>query len=347
MNLIFSKFGLIFISSFIGFTTSALLAPLLIKNLKKFQFGAVIKEETLMNQKTPLFNQLHKKKTGTPTMGGILIWFVTAIIAFGSIILEATNVTSNSLINRNETYIVLFTLISLGLLGLVDDIFNVKKIGKVKGLSAKVKMIFLFLISFIGGLWFYYKLGASSILLFGHTIELGLLYIPLFMFVITGSANAVNFTDGLDGLAGGLTILAFISYAIVSYFKGLYLLTTLCILIASTTLGFLWHNIPPAKFFMGDTGSLALGGTLGVIAMLTNTVALLPFVAFISVIETLSVIIQLTSKKFFGKKVFLIAPIHHHFEAKGWPEFKVTMRFWIIGMYFAGLGILLHFYKLI
>ena len=347
MNLIFSKFGLIFISSFLSFSLSALLAPTLIKILKKYQFGAVIKEETLMNQKTPLFNKLHKKKTGTPTMGGLLIWIITALICFASILLVKFDITSFSLINRNETYIALFTLVSLGILGAVDDIFNVKKIGKVKGLSAKVKMIFLLLISFIGGLWFYFKLDASSILVFGNTIELGLLYIPLFMFVITGTANAVNFTDGLDGLAGGLSILSFISYAIVAYFQGLFLLATLCIIIASTTLGFLWHNIPPAKFFMGDTGSLALGGTLGVIAMLTNTVALLPFIAFIFVIETLSVIIQLTSKKLFGKKVFLIAPIHHHFEAKGWPEFKVTMRFWIIGTYFACLRMLLPFYELI
>ena len=254
MNLIFSKFGLIFLSSFIGFSISAMLAPVLIANLKKFQFGAVIKEEALMNQKTPLFNKLHKKKTGTPTMGGILIWSITALVSLASILLEVFNITRYSLINRNETYIVLFTLVSLGLLGLVDDIFNAKKIGKVKGLSAKVKMIFLLLISFIGGLWFYFKLDASSILVFGNTIELGLLYIPLFMFVITGSANAVNFTDGLDGLAGGLSILAFISYAIVSYFQGLFLLATLCILIASTTLGFLWHNIPPAKFLWETRG---------------------------------------------------------------------------------------------
>lgn len=347
MNLIFSKFGLIFISSFISFTISVLSAPKLINILKKFQFGATIKEETLMNHKTPLFNALHKKKTGTPTMGGILIWLTTGIISFLSIFLVKFDITSFSLINRNETYIILFTLISLGILGLVDDILNAKKIGKVKGLSAKIKMIFLITISLAGGLWFHYKLDASSILVFGKTIELGLLYIPLFIFVITGSANAVNFSDGLDGLAGGLSIIAFLAYAVVSYFQGLFLLATLCIIIASTTLGFLWHNIPPAKIFMGDTGSLALGGTLGVIAMLTNTVALLPFVAIIPIIETLSVIIQLTSKKFFGRKVFLIAPIHHHFEALGWPEFKVTMRFWIVGTYFATLGILLHFYDLI
>ncbi len=346
-NLIFSKFGLIFMSSLISFISSITLAPQLIKLLKSLQFKTVIKEETLMNQKTPLYNKLHKKKAGTPTMGGTLILGITIMVCLLSLILEYFGVTSYSLINRQETYLPLFTLVSFGLLGFIDDVFNVKKIGKVKGLSATHKLSWLISLSLIGGLWFYLKLGASSILLFGNTIELGLWYIPLFMFVIIGSANAVNFTDGLDGLAGGLSILSFISYALVAYFQGLYLLTTLCIIIASSTAGFLWHNIPPAKFIMGDTGSLALGGTLGVIAMLTNSVVLLPFVTFIFVIETLSVIIQLLSKKFRKKKVFLIAPIHHHFEAKGWPEFKVTMRFWLVGVYAAVLGLMLHFFQFI
>jgi phospho-N-acetylmuramoyl-pentapeptide-transferase len=170
---------------------------------------------------------------------------------------------------------------------------------------------------------------------------LGWWIIPLFVFILTGSANAVNFTDGLDGLAGGLTIIAFGTYSALAYAHGLLILSAFCALIAGTSLAFLWFNIPPARFYMGDTGALALGATLGVIAMLTNTVFVLPFIASIFVVETLSVILQLGSKKIFHKKIFLIAPLHHHFEQKGWPEFQVVMRFWIVGALLASCGLVL------
>ena len=171
---------------------------------------------------------------------------------------------------------------------------------------------------------------------------IGMWYIPLFMFIILASANAVNITDGLDGLAGGLSIIALLALSAISYSQGLLILTAFCGVLIGATLAFLWFNIPPAKFFMGDTGSLSLGATIGVIAMLTDSVAVFPFIMIIFVIETLSVIIQLTSKKLRnGKKVFHIAPIHHHFEHIGWPSHQVTMRFWIIGAFFATFGALL------
>jgi phospho-N-acetylmuramoyl-pentapeptide-transferase len=155
-----------------------------------------------------------------------------------------------------------------------------------------------------------------------------------------GTANAVNFTDGLDGLAGGLLVIAFGAFGILAYLEGLYILCTFCAVCMGAIAAFLWHNVPPALFFMGDTGSLALGGTLAVIAMMIDQMLTLPIIGFVFVIEMLSVVIQLTSKKLRGgKKVFRAAPIHHHFEALDWGESKVTMRLWIIGAFMAFFGI--------
>ena len=199
-----------------------------------------------------------------------------------------------------------------------------------------------------GGLWFHYKLGYDLITVPGlGDFFLGGWYILLFAFIIVASANAVNFTDGLDGLSGGLIVIAFLSLGIIAYLQGLLILAAFCALIVGATLAFLWFNVPPALFYMGDTGSLALGATMGVIAMMTDTMLILPFIGFIFVVETLSIIIQITSKKFRGKKVFEIAPLHHHFEAVGWPESKVVMRFWIIGGFMAALGVILELLHLL
>jgi phospho-N-acetylmuramoyl-pentapeptide-transferase len=167
------------------------------------------------------------------------------------------------------------------------------------------------------------------------------MYIPLFIICVTGFSNAVNFTDGLDGLAAGLSIMSFGSLGVIALINGQFILATLCASISGAIAGFLWNNIPPAKFFMGDTGALSLGATMAVIAFMIDEILLLPFIGFIFIIETLSVIIQLSSKKIRGKKVFHIAPIHHHFEYLGWPEFRVTMRFWTIGAFACMLGITL------
>ncbi len=342
-----SHLGLILAGSFSSFLLALIATPKFIRFIKRVQFTQQIKESSMDGSKTPLFNSLHKSKQGTPTMGGIVIWVTVAIISLLSLFSVQLGITSNSLISRSETYIPLFFLISFGLLGFVDDYMNVKKIGKFKGLSANAKTIWMTILSFLGGYWFYSKLGFSSVYLLGNDISLGLWYIPLFMFIIIGTSNAVNITDGLDGLASGLSITALISLAIISFIKGLFILSTLCAVIVGALAAFLWNNIPPAKFIMGDTGSLALGATIGVIAMLNDSILLLPFICFIFVIETLSVIIQLLSKKFRGKKVFDIAPIHHHFEYNGWKEFTVTMRFWLIGNFVAMFGLVLHFAKII
>lgn len=332
---------LIFGSGTLAFLIALALTPWFTRQLIKFKIGKQLRENAISGEESILFRMLHAKKSGTPTMGGLLVWNTILIVVLISRALSAAGFFNHSLLNRKETWIPLFTLVACGLLGAVDDYLNIKGIGKTKGLSAKLKMFWLTLFSGVGAWWFYAKLGFNhiSIPIPGiSVVEIGWLYIPLFILVIVATANAVNFTDGLDGLASGLLIMAFGAFGVIAYTKGLLILAALCSVIVGALLAFLWFNIPPAKFYMGDTGSLALGATLGVIAMLTDQVLILPIVGFIFVIEALSVIIQLISKKFFKRKIFKIAPIHHHFEQSGWAEFTVVMRFWIIGGIFASLG---------
>jgi phospho-N-acetylmuramoyl-pentapeptide-transferase len=224
----------------------------------------------------------------------------------------------------------------------VDDYLNITERSKQKGLSAKVKLWSLILFSVLGALWFTLKLGWSIIHIPGMgDYDLGLWYFPLFVFILVGTSNSVNLTDGLDGLAGGLLAIAFGVFGAISYFYGLPILSILCMIIVGTLCAFLWFNVPPAKIYMGDTGSLALGATLGVIAMLTNAIVILAIVGMVFIVETISVALQLFWKKKFKRKLFKIAPIHHHFEAKGWSETQVTMRFWLIGTAFGVVGLLI------
>lgn len=327
-------------SGTLAFIIALAATPWFTKQLVRFKIGKQIREQALSGEKSSLFSALHAKKSGTPTMGGLLIWGTICIVVLISMLLKELGIFNHSLFSREETWIPLFTLVTCGILGAVDDYLNIKGIGTTKGLSAKVKLFWLTIFSLAGAFWFYNKLGyhTINIPIPGLDLEVGLWYIPIFVFVIIATANAVNFTDGLDGLASGLLIVAFGAFGILAYTKGLLILSALCGVIAGANLAFLWFNVPPARFYMGDTGSLALGATLGVIAMVTDETLILPIIGFIFVIEALSVIIQLTSKKFFKKKVFKIAPLHHHFEQSGWKEFTIVMRFWIIGGIMAAFG---------
>lgn len=329
-------------STFLSFIIAFLLVPVFTKFLIRNKIGKQIREVALSGEKSSMFSALHAKKQGTPTMGGILIWGVSLLVVLISRGMSALGVFDRSLLNRKETWIPLFTLVAVGLLGALDDYLNIKSIGKTKGLSAKFKLFWLTVFGGVGAYWFHFKLGFSSISIpFMGSVEIGWLYIPLFIFIILATANSVNFTDGLDGLASGLLIMAFGAFGLIAYMHGMLILSAFCGVISGSLVAFLWFNVPPALFYMGDTGALSLGALLGVIAMLTDQVIILPLIGFIFVVETISVIIQLTSKKLFKRKVFLIAPIHHHYEAKGWPESKVVMRFWIIGGFATTLGVIL------
>jgi len=333
----------------ISFVIAFFSTPILTHFLYKYRLGKKIRNEG----KTPVFTSLHKKKEGTPTMGGILIWLTVAILTVGGLIL-AKAFGSNSIfsdfnfLTRKQTLLPLGILIFAAIIGLIDDlvgIFGISKIGtKGRGLRMRQRLFIFTTIAIIGALWFYFKLDWDLIHIpFLGDFNIGFWYIPIFIFIVVATAFSKNQTDGLDGLAGGVLLTAFSSYAVISYSQGRLELATFCGAIVGALLAFLWFNIYPARFFMGDTGSMSLGITLGVITMLTNSLFFLPFIGFILVIESLTTIIQMLSKKMRRKKIFISAPIHHHFEAKNWPETKVTMRFWIIAGVFAAIGLILFF----
>lgn len=334
---------LIFGSLVLAFIISLILAPPFIRILHKYKIGKQLRDKATTGEEAKIFKELHAKKQGTPTMGGVVIWGTILVVVLLSSLSAWLGITDNSLFSRQETLLPIFTLIATALLGAIDDYMNLKGRGKTKGIDLKPKFVLLTIFALIGAFWFYYRLGYQSISIpfVTEAIDIGVWYIPLFTFIIVATANAVNFTDGLDGLAGGLLVIAFLAFAVIAYFKGLLILSAFCTVVAGATTGFLWFNIMPAKFYMGDTGAISLGATLGVIAMLTDSALILPIIGIMFVIETISVIIQITSKKLFHKKVFLIAPLHHHFEKLGWNEATIVMRFWILGGFFCVLGLLL------
>lgn len=332
--------------SILAFIFTFLWTPLLTNFLYKHKLGKKIRN----SGSTPIFSQLHAHKEGTPTMGGVLIWGTTLILAFVFyfvyIFFPSEFTKSLNFLTQKETLLPLGALVASALIGLFDDWLDVRSKGVFGGGGLKMshRLLIYALIAAIGALWFYFKLDWSTIHIpFLGYLQISWWYIPVFILVIVATSFSVNETDGLDGLAGGSLLVAFASYGIISFTMGRYDLAVFCGVILGALLAFLWFNIPPARFYMGDTGSMSLGVTLGVIALLTNNVLILPLIGFIFVMESLSVIIQILSRKFRHKKVFLSAPIHHHFQAQGWPESKVVMRFWLIAAVMAALGLMIFF----
>jgi len=312
----------------LSFLIAVAWTPLFTNFAYKYNLGKRIRD----SKNAPIYAKMHAKKSGTPTMGGILIWVTAAVLTL------VFNLV------RSATWLPLFCLILTGAVGAIDDIFNIKGWGSQGGgLRFREKFLLYGAIAAVGAWWFYVKLGWNIIHIPGlGDYVIGVWYIPLFIIVLIWMAFSSNETDGLDGLAGGIFALSYAAYAIICLTQGKTELAAFCGTIMGALLAFLWFNIPPARFFMGDTGSMALGLTLGVIAFLTNQVIVLPIITLVFVIEGMSFIIQFVSKKLRnGKKVFLSSPIHHHFEAIGWPEYKITMRFWIIGAISAAAGLII------
>ena len=329
----------------IAFTVALAITPLWMAFLRKYKFGKQIRD----GEDTPVFTQMHQKKVGTPTAGGVIIWLTVVVMAVVFWVMAQLFDGfwgKMNFINRAETYLPLVALLFTALLGLLDDWWGILKRGGAAcgGLKVKHKLILYAGIAAVGAWWFYFKLGFDVLQVpFFGPVQIGFWYIPLFMFIIVASAFSANETDGLDGLFGGVALFTFVALTTVAFVLQRYDLAAFGGAVIGALLAFLWFNIYPAKFFMGDTGSMSLGITIGVIAMLTNTALLLPFFAPILVLESASVIIQVLSKKIRKKKVFRSAPIHHHFEALGWHETQVTMRFWIISAVLAGLGVVIFF----
>jgi phospho-N-acetylmuramoyl-pentapeptide-transferase len=325
----------ILLLGFLGFLVSMLITPIYTTSAYKWQWWKRPRDTATTGEKATMFMKLHAEKHRRliPTMAGVI--FVVA----------ACLVTIPFNLNRAETWLPLAAFVGAASVGLLDDLINIRGDGKgVAGLRAMLKLTLTTVVAAIGGWFFYYKLEVSSIHIpiAGSDLHIGWLIVPLFILVVVATANAVNISDGLDGLAGGLAATAFMVYAVIAFLEQRYGVAGFCLTIVGALLSYTWFNVYPARFFMGDVGSFSLGTALGVVAMLTDTVLLLPIIGLVFVAEAGSSGLQILSKKLrHGKKIFKIAPIHHHFEASGWPETKVTMRFWIIGQVSAFVGLII------
>lgn len=319
----------------LGFALSMVLTPVYTTLAYKYKWWKIARTVAVTGEQATVYQKLHAKKhrSNIPTMAGMIFVVSTALITM------AFN------LDRSQTWLLLAAMLGAGTVGLLDDVLNIRSVaGGIAGLRARSKSILIFIVSLVGGWWFFAKLDVTDITvpLLGQ-LELGWVIVPLFVLVVISTANAVNISDGLDGLAGGLAVIAFSTYAFIALMEGDAGIAAFCMTVVGSLLTYTWFNIYPARFFMGDSGSFALGTALGVIAMLTDTVLLLPIIGFVFVVEAGSSMIQIASKKFrAGKKVFKIAPIHHHFEASGWPETKVTMRFWLVGVLSSVIGIIIY-----
>ncbi len=335
----------------LSFVIAIILAPILARLLYKYKaWKKKPREETFGGYKTPIFAKLHgQKEVSTPRMGGILIWGTVLAVTIGTYLvsqfLPPDLAAKINFLSRSQTWLPLFTLVSASILGLADDILVIKNKGKYVGggIRFKVRLALISLIAFAGTWWFYFKLGWSSIYIpFYGNLEIDGLYLLLFVIVVLATFSG-GVVDGLDGLSAGVLMPIFAAFGVIAYTGGLYDLTILIAIIIGSLVTYLWFNVHPAKFYMGETGIMGLTVTLAVIAFLTNSVLFLPIIAFVLVLESGSVILQLLSKKIRKKKIFLSSPIHHHLEALGWPETQVTMRFWIISGVASGFGLILFF----
>ncbi len=333
----------ILLLSTLSFITAILWTPLLTRVLFKYKLGKQIRTA----ESAPIFSSMHQAKSGTPTMGGVLVWgtALVLILAFheANLLIGGTFFSTLDFLSRQQTLLPLGALVASAVVGLVDDYWNVRRIGpKGGGLRMRHRLLLYTLIAAVGAWWFYSKLGWDLFRIpFVGSYNIGPWYIPVFILVIVATSFSVNETDGLDGLAGGVLLSSFGAYAAIAFMQGKVDLAAFCGVICGALMAFLWFNINPARFFMGDTGAMSLGVTLGIVAMLTNTALLLPIIGLVFVLESLSVIVQVASKKFRGKKVFLSAPVHHHFEAIGWSEPKIVMRLWIIAAVSSVIGLVL------
>lgn len=309
----------------IGFLLSTVLGLFLVPTLKKLKVG----------QKISIFvGEAHRKKEGTPTMGGLIFIIPTFVATIGLILTDKVQYTSN-------LGIVLLTFLGYSCIGFLDDFLSIKKADN-EGLTAYQKLFMQLLIA-IGFFYIYMRNGGQTSWIVGTLnidIEMGWVYGLFILFVLVGSSNAVNLTDGLDGLAGGLSAIAFIAFSLISLVVGFEDIGIFSLILVGSLLGFLIYNTHPAKIFMGDTGSLALGATMGTIAILTHRELTLLVVAGIFVIETLSVIIQTLWVQVLHKKLFLMTPLHHHFEKLGWQETDIVKLFWVCGLILSMAGII-------
>ena len=316
-----------------AFLLAMALTPIYTTLAYRYKFWKKQRMTSTLGDTLKVFNVLHAAKfeRHIPTMAGVIGVIAIAVVTF--------------FFNwdRAQTWLPLAALVGGGAVGLLDDLINLRGSGKgVAGLRSSIKFAMITALALLLGWFFYVKLGYDAIHVpFIGDWQLGIWIIPIFVFAIVATSNAVNISDGLDGLAGGLLGISYTTFGVIALLQGHLMIAGFCFTVVGALLSYLWFNIYPARFFMGDVGSFAFGTSLGVIAMLTNTLLLLPVIGILFVTEAGSSLLQIASKKFLHRKIFISAPLHQHLEAKGWPETKVTMRFWIIGCVSAFIGLLM------
>jgi phospho-N-acetylmuramoyl-pentapeptide-transferase len=347
----------VFLPSVLAFAGGIAITPILTAQLYKHKmWKKKAGKVDLSGKETVLFNELHKdREVNTPRMGGIVIWASAGLVTF--VFWFLSNFFGNDIfqkidfLSRNQTWIPLAALFFGGFIGLIDDYLEVRenKNGKSGGLSLKKRLAVVASVGLLCALWFFFKLEINSIGWPGseNGIFLGFLFIPLFIIVTLGIYSG-GVIDGIDGLAGGIFASIFAAYGGIAFYQNQIDLAAFCALMVGSILAFLWFNIPPARYYMSETGTMGLTMSLAVVAFMTDKLGggygllVLPVIALPLLATSLSNVLQVTSKKFRnGKKIFKIAPLHHHFEAIGWPAYKVTMRFWVFGTVCATLGMIL------
>lgn len=338
------------VSFVIGLIIAPLIGSILIRR-KLWKKKNVTK--TIDGKEATITAMLHNdEKAPVPRLGGSVVWlsvFATSLLFWCISKVYPTAFTEKLVfISRNQTWLPLVAMATGAAVGALDDLLVVEAFGSKLnsyiggGLSFPIRLIAVSLMGLFAGWWFYAKLGVDSVYIpFHGDIHLGGLLFILFFIVVTLATFSTGVIDGVDGLSGGVMSAVFTAYGMIAYAHGQVNISALCFVIVGGIMAFLWFNIPPALFYLTETGMLALSLTLSVIAFLTNAVMYLPVIAFPLMMTTISVILQLVWKKFFKKKLFLVAPLHHHFQAKGWPASKVAMRYWIVSYMCALLGVVI------
>lgn len=344
----------VFVPALLSFTIGIGITPILTsylysRRMWKKKAGKI----GLDGKETPLFTKLHEaREVGVPRLGGIVIWLSTALSILGVYVLAQLSqhpaIAKLDFLSRSQTWIPLSALLLGALIGFIDDVFEIQQSGKGRsgGLSLGTRLLIVSGVGLLCGMWFYAKLDVFEIgIPFLGPLYIGAFIIPLFAVVALGVYSG-GIIDGIDGLAGGIFAIIFGAYGAIAFFQDQINLAAFCAALLGGILAFLWFNIPPARFYMSETGSMALTLTLAIVAFMTDTLGegkgllVLPLIAFPLVVTSASASIQIFAKRFFGRKVFLIAPLHHHFEAMGWPSYKVTMRYWVFGVITALLGVI-------
>lgn len=341
----------VFIPAILSFGIGIGITPILCHYLYTHRMW---KKRAGKGDETPLFNKLHEvRETGTPRMGGIVIWLSAALAIFGisavGAIFNDSLFSKLDFLSRDQTWIPLLALLIGACIGLIDDFFEIRGGGdnRAGGLSLTKRLLIVGLVGLFAGLWFRYKLDVVTVgFPFFGSFFVGWFVIPLFT-LVTLAVYSGGIIDGIDGLAGGIFAIVFGAYSAIAFFQNQINLAAFCAAVTGGILAFLWFNIPPARFYMSETGSMALTLCLSIVAFMTDSLgegeglAVLPIIAFPLFVTSASVILQKIYKRFLGRKLLIISPLHHHFEALGWPSYKVTMRYWVLSVMFALLGLIL------